>query len=290
MILLPKPPKIIEKKDNITTFVIEDLYPGYGVTIGNALRRVLLSSLHGAAVTQVKIKGVQHEFTTLTGVLEDIITICLNIKRLRFKLHSDEPQQAVLKVHGEKDITAADFNLPAQLELINKDLRIATLTDKKANLEMEILVKKGIGYEPREMREKEKLEIGQISLDAIYTPVRNVSYRVENMRVGERTDFDRLFITIEADGTILPEEALIQATEILIEHFSLIFQEKDRLVKKPIAKKKAKSKQKKSIKKIKKNKKTKSKPRKIKKVAVKKVKKAKKVEKSEKTKTKAKKK
>jgi len=287
MILLPKPPKVIEKKDNITTFVIEDLYPGYGVTIGNALRRVLLSSLHGAAVTRVKIKGVQHEFTTLAGVLEDVITICLNMKRLRFKLHSDESQRAVLKVHGEKDVTAADFNLPSQLELINKDLHIATLTDKKANLEMEILVQKGIGYEPREMREKEKLGIGQISLDAIYTPVRNVSYRVENMRVGERTDFDRLFITIEADGTVLPEEALIQATEILIEHFSLIFQEKDRLVKKPIAKKKVKSKQKKLIKKIKKAKKTKSKPKKIKKVAVKKVKKA---GKSKKTKTKAKKK
>ena len=231
MISLPKSPKLVEKKENQSTFVIEALYPGYGITVGNALRRVLLSSLPGAAVTRVKIKGVQHEFTTLPGVLEDVINICLNLKKLRFKLHGDESQQAILKVHGEKKATAADFKLPSQLDLINKNLYIATLTDKKADLEIEILVQKGIGYEPREMREKEKLEIGQISLDAIYTPIKNVSYRVENMRVGERTDFDRLFITIDADGTMSPEEALIKATEILIDHFSLIFKEKDVLIK-----------------------------------------------------------
>jgi DNA-directed RNA polymerase subunit alpha len=237
MISLPKPPQVIDKKENQTSFIIEALYPGYGFTIGNALRRVLLSSLPGAAVAQVKIKGVDHEFTTLPGVLEDIVTICLNLKKLRFRLYSDEPQRATLSVHGEKKVTGADFKLPSQLELINKDLHIATLTDKKANLEMEILAKKGIGYEPREMREKEKLEIGQISLDAIYTPVRRVSYKVEDMRVGERTDFDRLFIEIETDGSITPEEALMQATEILIEHFSLIFKEKVNLVKEPAKKK-----------------------------------------------------
>jgi len=266
MISSPKPPKVIEKKENESTFVIEALYPGYGITIGNSLRRVLLSSLSGAAITRVKIKGVQHEFSTLSGVMEDVIKICLNLKKLRFKLYGDEPQKAVLKIHGEKKVIASDFQLPSQIELVNKDLHIATLTDKKADLEMEILVQKGVGYEPREMREKEKLEIGQISLDTIYTPVKNVSYRVENMRVGERTDFDRLFITIKSDGTISPEQALIEATEILINHFSLIFEEKDVLIKKPIKKTEKK------VKKVKAVKKAVKKPKKVikKKVVVKK--------------------
>jgi len=236
MISSPKPPKVIETKENESTFVIESLYPGYGITVGNALRRVLLSSLSGAAATRVNIKGVQHEFSTLSGVMEDVINICLNLKKLRFKLYGDEPQRARLKVHGERNVIASDFELPSQIELVNKDLHIATITDKKVDLEMEILVQKGVGYEPREMREKEKLDIGQISLDAIYTPVRNVNYRVENMRVGERTDFDRLFITIKSDGTISPEQALIEATKILINHFSLIFEEKDVLIKKPVKK------------------------------------------------------
>jgi DNA-directed RNA polymerase subunit alpha len=250
MLSLPKPPKIVEKKDNHASFVIEALYPGYGITVGNALRRVLLSSLSGAAVTQAKIKGVEHEFTTLPGVLEDVINICLNLKKLRFRSYSEEPQQAILRAQGEKKVKGSDFKLPSQLELINKDLHIATLTNKKANLEIEILVQKGIGYEPYEMRGKEKLEIGQISLDAIYTPIRAVSCRVENMRVGERTDFDRLFISIDTDGTISPEQALIRATEILIDHFSLVFKEKDALIKEP-AKKKVK-KAKKEVKKVKK--------------------------------------
>lgn len=232
IIPLPRPPKIIEKKESQISFVIEGLYPGYGITLGNALRRVLFSSLVGAAVTQVKIKGIQHEFSTIPGILEDVITICLNLKKMRFKLYSDEPQKAVLKVQGEKKVLAGDFKLPSQLELINRDLHIATLTDKKANLEIEILVQKGIGYEPREARDKTKLEIGQISLDAIYTPIESVAYKVENMRVGERTDFDRLLIEIKTDGSITPEEALIQATEILINHFSLIFQERDNWIKK----------------------------------------------------------
>jgi len=272
MIPSPKPPKVIETKENQSTFVIEALYPGYGITVGNSLRRVLLSSLSGAAITRVSIKGVQHEFATLSGVMEDVINICLNLKKLRFKLYGDESQRAILKVHGEKKVTGDDFQLPSQIELVNKDLHIATLTDKKADLEMEILVQKGVGYEPREMREKEKLEIGQISLDAIYTPVKNVSYRVENMRVGERTDFDRLFITIKSDGTISPEQALIEATEILINHFSLIFGEKDVLIKKPVKKIEKK------VKKVKAVKKAVKKPKKVikKKVVLKKAVKSKK--------------
>jgi len=219
----------VEKKDNIARFVFEGLYPGYGTTIGNALRRVLLSSLEGAAPTEVKIEGVSHEFSTLPGVLEDVIMICLNLKKLRFKLHGEEPQKAVLKITGPKEVKGADLKLPAQLELVNKDAHIATLTDKNAKLNLELTVRKGVGYEPVEMRKKEKLAVGEIQLDAIYTPIKRVSYKVENMRVGERTDFDRLILEIETDGTIEPETALTKATKILIDHFNLVlsaFQEK----------------------------------------------------------------
>jgi len=224
MIPLPLQPKIIEKKGNRAKFEIEALYPGYGVTIGNSLRRVLLSSLSGAAVTKMKIKGVPHEFSTIPGISEDVISIMLNIKQLRFKVYTDEPQKARLSVKGEKKVLASDFKLPAQVELINKDTYIATLTDKKAELEMEIEIEKGIGYLPRERRKKEKLEIGVIPLDAIFTPVKKVALQVENMRVGERTDFDRLFLDVETDGTITPEEAFSQTAEILVKHFSLLSQ------------------------------------------------------------------
>lgn len=218
---LPNPPKILEKKGNFAKFEIEGLYPGYGVTIGNSIRRVLLSSLPGAAITQVKIKGVQHEFSTIPWVFEDVVNILLNLKQLRFKLHTSEPQTGTLKVKGEKKVEGADFQLPSEVEILNKDVHVATLTDKKAELEMEILVEKGLGYEPVERRKKQKMEIGVFALDAIFTPVRKVAYRVENMRVGERTDFDRLHVELETDGTIAPEEAFFQACQILVDHFSL---------------------------------------------------------------------
>lgn len=221
MIPLSHPPKIIKKKENFAQFEIEGLYPGYGVTIGNALRRVLISSQEGAAVTSVKIKGVHHEFSTIPGVLEDVITIILNLKKLRFKLFSEEPPKAILKIKGRKEIKGSDFELPSQIELVNKEAPVCTITDKKKELEMEIQIEKGIGYEPVERRKKEKLEIGVIPLDAIFTPIRNVSFRVENMRVGKRTDFDRLFLDIETDGTITPKEAFARASEILVKHFSL---------------------------------------------------------------------
>jgi len=221
MIPLPLQPKVIKKEKQKATFEIEALYPGYGVTIGNSLRRVLLSSLGGAAVTQMKIKGVSHEFSTIPGVLEDIITIMLNLKQMRFRVFSDEPQKATLKAKGEKEVKASDFEFPSQVELINKDCHIATLTQKGADLEMEIQIEKGIGYSPREARKKEKLAIGQIPIDAIFTPIKRVSFKVENMRVGERTDFDKLFLEIETDGTITPEAAFSQTSEILVKHFSL---------------------------------------------------------------------
>ena len=224
MIPLPSKPKITKKEQNIATFEIEGLYPGYGVTMGNSLRRVLLSSLPGAAVTQMKIKGVQHEFSTISGLTEDVITIGLNLKQLRFKIYTEEPQKARLKVKGEKEVKGSDFELPSQVELVNKNAHIATLTDKKAELDIEIQIEKGIGYQPVERRKKEKLEIGVIALDAVFTPARRISFNVENMRVGDRTDFDRLSLNIETDGTITPEEAFLQASEILVKHFSLFFE------------------------------------------------------------------
>jgi DNA-directed RNA polymerase subunit alpha len=219
MIPLPSKPKIIEKKENFAKFEIDGLYPGYGTTVGNSLRRVLLSSLEGAAVTRVKIKGVQHEFSTLEGVSEDILNIILNLKQLRFKSFSAEPQVATLKVKGEEEISGGDFRLTSELELINPDTHIATLTQKSSELEMEITIEKGIGYEPVERRKKGKLEIGEIMMDAIFNPVKKVSLAVENSRVGDRTDFDKIVLGLETDGSITPEEAFNQANDIIIKTF-----------------------------------------------------------------------
>jgi len=228
MIPLPSQPKIVKKEGAIAVFEIDSLYPGYGVTIGNALRRVLLSSLQGAAITQMKIKGVSHEFSTIPGVQEDVVTLMLNLKKLRFRVFSDEPQMGKLHIKGEKEAKGSDFDLPSQVELVNKDCHIATLTAKSSDLEIEITVEKGVGYSAREDRKKDKLEIGVISLDAIFTPLKKVSFKVENMRVGERTDFDKLSMEIETDNTISAETAFSQACKILVEHFSMfaeIFQE-----------------------------------------------------------------
>lgn len=223
MIPLPLPPKVIHKKKNQAVFEIEGLYPGYGVTIGNSLRRVLLLSLQGAAVTEVKIKGAPHEFSTIPGVLEDVIMILLNIKNLRFKMHEGEVQKAGLKVKGDREVTGKDFKLPSQMELINPEIHIATITDKKTEFEVEIQVGKGVGYEPKDQRKTIKSEIGTIAVDAIYTPIKNVNFNIENMRVGDRTDFDKLSLEIETDGTITPEEAFFEACDILIKHFNIIF-------------------------------------------------------------------
>lgn len=222
MISLPTIAKVIEKKGNRALLGVEAFYPGYGLTIGNCLRRVLLSSLPGAAVTQVRIKGVQHEFSTLPGVLEDVIIIMLNLKQLRFKIFSEEPQRATLKIKDEKEVKASHFKFPSQVELVNKNAHIATLTSKGAELEMEIQIEKGVGFVSRELRQKEKLAVGEIALDAIFTPIRKVSFRVENMRMRERTDFDRLLLDIETDGTMTPEEAFSRASEILEQHFAFL--------------------------------------------------------------------
>jgi DNA-directed RNA polymerase subunit alpha len=223
MILFPKPPKVVKKEGNQAVFEIEGLYPGYGVTLGNALRRVLYSSLPGAAVVRARIGKAPHEFSTIPYVFEDVLNICLNLKKMRFKVFSEEPQIGFVKASGEKDIKAGDFKFSSQVEIVNPDLHIASLTDKKAELEIEVVVQKGVGYELADTRrKKEKLAIGQIELDAIYSPVKRVKYEIENMRVGERTDFDRLFLTIETDGSWEPEEAFNYACQILIDHFKIL--------------------------------------------------------------------
>lgn len=226
MISLPLPPKVIQKGKNQAIFEVQGLYPGYGVTIGNALRRVLLSSLEGVAVTELKIKGISHEFSTVPGVLEDVIMIILNLKNLRFKIHDGSSHKVELSVKGEKKVKGSDFKLSSQIELTNPELEIATITDKKTELQMEITIEKGVGYEPREQRKTKKPEIGAIAMDAIFTPIKNVSFNVENIRVGERTDFDKLSLEIQTDGTITPEEAFFESCEILIRHFNLIFEGK----------------------------------------------------------------
>jgi len=236
MISLPSPIKIIKKDKNKSLFEIEGLYPGYGTTIGNSLRRVLLSSLPGVAVTEVKIKGAPHEFSAVPGILEDTIMVILNLKNLRFKIYEGDLQKIQLKVKGEKDVKGGDFDIPSQVKLANPEIHIATITDKKTELEIEIQIEKGIGYEPKDYRKTKKgtsssqarAEIGTISLDAIYTPIKNVNLEVENMRVGERTDFDRLNLEIETDGTITPEEAFFEACDILMRHFNIISESKEK--------------------------------------------------------------
>ncbi len=211
--------KKVNETDKEGVFEIEGLYAGYGLTLGNALRRVLLSSLPGAAITQVKIKGVSHEFTTLEGVKEDMVEVALNLKKVRFRIHTDEPQVLTLRVKGEKEVTAADIKTNAQVDLITPDAKIATLTSKNAELDVEITVEKGLGYVPVESRRSEKLPIGVIALDALFSPVSKVNFVVENMRVGERADYNRLRLVIETDGSLTPSSALRKASNILQDHF-----------------------------------------------------------------------
>jgi DNA-directed RNA polymerase subunit alpha len=222
MIQLPLEPKIVSKSGSQAVFEISPLYPGYGMTIGNTLRRVLMSSLGGAAITSVKIKGVDHEFSAIPGVLEDVIEIILNLKKVRLKLFKDEPVVLTLNVKGEKEVTAGDIEANADVVIVNGDQHIATITDKKTEFEMEITVEKGLGYVPAELRQKEKLSVGKIAIDGIFTPIRNVNFTVENIRVGQRTDYNKVILDIETDGTISPEEALRQASQILIDHFAIV--------------------------------------------------------------------
>lgn len=221
-IILPSKPRIASEKDFSGVYEIEGLYPGYGHTLGNSLRRIILSSLPGFAITSLKIDGVNHEFSTIAGVKEDVINIILNLKRVRFQVIGDEPQTVKLSVKGPKDVTAKDLNLPGQVTIINPEQSIATITDKGATLEAEIVLEKGLGYVPSEMLKKDRVEVGNIALDAAFTPIKKVSYEVENMRVGNRTDFNKLIIHVETDGTITPREALEQSIKIMINQLKAV--------------------------------------------------------------------
>lgn len=203
-------------------YEIDGLYPGYGHTLGNSLRRIILSSLPGAAVTRVKIKGVEHEFSAIDGVKEDVINILLAIKKLRLRLTTDEPQILTLKVKGASEVTAKDIETPGQVEILSPDLHIATLTEKSSELEIEITAERGLGYVPKETIQKDRVDIGSITLDAAFTPIRKANYEVENMRVGDRTDFNRLRISIETDGTITPHEALEKSIILMINQLKAV--------------------------------------------------------------------
>lgn len=222
-IQLPNHAQVAELGDNKYKVTLEPLYPGYGVTIGNAMRRVLLSSLPGAAVTAVKIKFVDHEFSTIPNVKEDVIQIILNLKQLRVKSFSQEPVRVSVKVKGEKVVTAADIKDTDQVQIINKGLHIATLDNKNSEFDMELVVEQGRGYLPVEARENQKLEVGMIAIDSIFTPVKSVHFDVSNVRVGQLTNFDKLEIVMETDGTMTGNEAVDIASHILVDHFTMLF-------------------------------------------------------------------
>ncbi len=229
-ITTPQKPTYEATGDNAGRFTITNCYPGYGTTIGNALRRVLLSSLGGSAITAVKIKGVSHEFSGIDGVMEDVVQIILNLKRVRVRSFVDGPVTMTLLAKGEGVVTASQIDAPANVEIVNGDHVIATITDKKTSLEMEIEVQSGIGYMPVDQQVRDEKEIGQIAIDAIFTPIRRVNYIVENMRVGKRTDFDKVMLDVETDGSITPQEAFDQGIAILVEQFSALNAEDEEVV------------------------------------------------------------
>lgn len=221
-ILPPKKVISVETEPGKGTITIEGCYPGYGSTLGNSLRRVLLSSLFGAAIVSVKIKGVKHEFSTLPGVLEDVVQIILNLKKVRLRSNSDERAKATLKVKGEKTVTAGDFKVSSDVEIVSKDVVIATLTDKKAELDMEVEIDRGVGYVPVEQQIREEKEVGVIAIDAIFTPVQRVNFTVQNMRVGKRTDYEKVILEIETDGSVSPKEAFDYSVNTLLDQFSFL--------------------------------------------------------------------
>ncbi|MEK7465396.1 MAG: DNA-directed RNA polymerase subunit alpha [Patescibacteria group bacterium] len=214
--------KKVSEKDNVGVFHVEGLYTGYGTTVGNALRRALLSSLPGAAITQIKIKGVDHEFSTVPGMMEDVVEFTLNLKKVRFHFFADEPQVLTLKVKGEKKVTAGDIQPTTLAQVINVDLPLATLTKKNAELDIEVTVEKGLGYVPTEARRLERLPVGTIVLDAVFSPVVRTAFSVENMRVGDRTDYNRVILEVETDGSITPSEAIHKSANILKDHFAKV--------------------------------------------------------------------
>ena len=226
-IVLPSKPRAVEESANYGHYEIDGLYPGYGHTLGNSLRRIVLSSLPGAAITSIKIEGVNHEFSTIAGVKEDVINIILNLKKIRFNIIGDEAQTVNLKVKGIKDVTAGDIKLPGQVTISNTDAPILSITGKDTEIDMEIKIEKGIGFVAKEALQKDRVEIGSMAMDAAFSPIVLANYDVEQMRVGDRTDFNKLKFYIKTDGTITPREALEKSIEIMITQLKAIIGFKD---------------------------------------------------------------
>ncbi|MDR3519315.1 MAG: DNA-directed RNA polymerase subunit alpha [Candidatus Pacebacteria bacterium] len=223
---MPSKPRVVVEEGNKGVFEIDGLSPGYGHTLGNSLRRIILSSLPGASVTSIKIDGISHEFQTMDGIKEDVIVMILNLKKTRFKMLSDEPQTVMLSVKGPKEILASDIKTGGQVEILNPELHIAEVTGK-VNLNIEMKIEKGLGFIPKEIFQKDKVDVGTIAVDAIFTPIRRVSYEVENMRVGDKTNHNRLRISIETDGTLTAREALSRSIEIMINQLKAIIDFKE---------------------------------------------------------------
>lgn len=226
------------EKPNQARIIIEPLHPGYGMTLGNSIRRVLLSSLLGGAAVGVKIKNVEHEFMTLPHLKEDILEFILNLKQIRLKVFSDETVKLELSVHGEKEIKAGDIKKNNLVEIVNPDQVIGHITDMSGNLDAEIYVKQGMGYEMIENRENKNNEIGYIEMDSIFSPIVKVGVEVSNVRVGKMTNWDRLILDIVTDGTITPEESFKKSVEILIDQFNALIAEKEAISEDNISKEK----------------------------------------------------
>jgi DNA-directed RNA polymerase subunit alpha len=220
-IIMPSKPRIVSEEGNKGVFEIDGLYPGYGHTLGNSLRRIILSSLPGASVTSIKIDGVSHEFQTMDGIKEDVIVMILNLKKTRFKMISDEPQTVSLSIKGPKEVLAGDIKTGGQVEILNPDLHIVEVTGK-INLNIEMKIEKGLGFISKEAFQKDKVDVGTIAVDAIFSPIRRVAYEVENMRVGDKTNHNRLRISIETDGTLTAREAMTRSIEIMINQLKAI--------------------------------------------------------------------
>lgn len=225
-IIMPSKPRVVVEEGNKGVFEIDGLYPGYGHTLGNSLRRIILSSLPGASLTSIKIDGVSHEFSTIEGVKEDVIVLILNMKKIRFKMASDEPQTVTLSIKGPHEVKASDVKTGGQVEVLNGDLHIASVTGK-VNFNVEMRIEKGLGFVPKEVIQKDKVDVGTVAVDAIFTPIRRVAYEVENMRVGDNTNHNRLRISIETDGTLTPREALSESIAIMINQLKAIIDFKD---------------------------------------------------------------
>ena len=232
-IILPSKPRIVKEDATSGVYEIDGLYPGYGHTLGNSLRRIILSSIPGASITSLSIDGVKHEFSAIDGIKEDVIAMILNLKKTRFKLHGDDPQKATLHIKGAKTVTAANITLPTQLEIMNVDQYICESTSKDVDLAIELTIEKGLGYVPREILLKEKADIGTIVLDASFTPIRRASYEVENMRVGDRTDHNRLRVAIETDGTVTPHEVLEDSIHTMITQLQSIVGFREQIIDMP---------------------------------------------------------